>query len=108
VLPTKSLAWAGLVGLVGRPNTQYSVDCGQIGIARSPRAPDHILSSSPTRLFVFLIWKVLIPRPVGSTGEVEIARLRAHATGSDWMAPTNGVLRQTAEEDLLIHEKEKD
>jgi hypothetical protein len=34
-----------------RPNAQCSVDCGQIGIARSPRAPDHILSSSPTRLF---------------------------------------------------------
>ena len=38
-----------------RPNAQYSVDCSQIGIARSPCAPDHILSSSPTCLFVFLI-----------------------------------------------------
>jgi hypothetical protein len=40
-------------------------------------------------------------------GEVEIARLRAHTAGSDWVAPTNGVLRRTVEEDFLIHEKEK-
>jgi hypothetical protein len=53
VLPTgrtKSLAWPGPSGLVGpggaRPNAQCSVDCSQIGIGRSPRAPDHILSSS--------------------------------------------------------------
>lgn len=41
-------------------------------------------------------------------GEVEVARLRPRATGSHWTIPTKGVLRRTVEEDLLIHEKEKD
>ena len=54
---TKSQAWPGLgtragvpSGLVGpggaRPNAQCSVDCSQMGIDRSPRAPGHILPSS--------------------------------------------------------------
>jgi hypothetical protein len=29
-----------------RPNAQCSIDCSQIGIDRSPRAPGHVLSSS--------------------------------------------------------------
>ena len=31
-----------------RPNAKCSVDCSQMGIDRSPRAPDHVLSSSST------------------------------------------------------------
>jgi hypothetical protein len=62
--PQPSLGWPGYQaggtlrpGMPGgaRPNAQCGVDCGQMGIARSSRAPDQILSSSPARLFVFPI-----------------------------------------------------
>ena len=39
------LGWPGRPG-GARPNAQCSVDCSQLGIDRSPRAPDYVLSSS--------------------------------------------------------------
>ena len=61
------LSWAGYQARgtlrPGRPNAKCSVDCSQMGIDRSPRAPDHVLSSSsilsirPPNLRAISQWK---------------------------------------------------